>query len=328
MAQLINAETDQHLWAETYDRDLTDIFAIQSDVALQIAGALEAELSQEERTRIGKEPTRDVRADQLYLEAKHCLTRWTQQGLDQGLKYLEQAIDRDPDYALAHATVGWAYTEIGMGVVGALPPGEAFERAQQAVRRALEIDSGLAEAHAVLGHLNYAADYDWAGAEAELKRAIELNPNSGEAYDFYGLMLSAVERYDEAMQAQRRAHELDPLAHRLDIVTTLLRTGRYDEALSAATRVLQVEPHLALAHATLGWAYLLQGVLTRASPRCSRRLPSLPRARCTERSSDRRTGAWGKSTGRETCCGSSKSSPGSDTSGQRYPAACRLNSSA
>jgi len=260
VAQLIDAETDRHLWAETYDRDLTDIFAIQTDVALQIAAALEAELSHEERTRIRKEPTDDVEAYQLYLLGRHCILRWTQEGVDKGLKYLEQAVARDPNYALAYATIAQAYTDIGLGVAGSLPSEEAFQRAKAAVARALELDPGLAEAHAALGHLRYVCDYDWAGAEQELKRAIELNPNSGNAYDFYGLMLSALERYDEAIEMQRRAHELDPLAHRMDIVTTLLRAGRYDEALRAVTRVLEVEPHFALAHATLGWAYLLKGM--------------------------------------------------------------------
>ncbi|HEY3012926.1 MAG TPA: protein kinase, partial [Gemmatimonadales bacterium] len=248
VAQLLDADSDRHLWAETYDRELTDIFAIQTDVALQIASALEAELTHEERTRIRKEPTDDLQAYQLYLQAKHCLTRWTQEGMDRALEYLEQAVARDPNYALAYATTAWAYTDLALAVAGSLPSGEAFQRAKTAVARALQIDSGLAEAHAVLGHLKYACDYDWAGAEAELKRAIELNPNSGEAYDFYGLMLSSLERYDEAIEMQRRAHELDPLAHRIDIVTTLLRAGRYDEALRTVTRVLDVEPHLALAH--------------------------------------------------------------------------------
>jgi eukaryotic-like serine/threonine-protein kinase len=260
VGQLIDAETDRHLWAETYDRELTDIFAIQTDVALQIAGALEAELSHEERTRIRQEPTADLQAYQLYLKAKHCLTRWTGEGVDQGLKYLDEAVARDPDYALAHATIAWAYLDMGIGVVGSVPSAEAFQRSKAAVARALEIDSGLAQAHAVLGHLRYACDYDWAGAEQELKRAIELNPNSGEAYDFYGLLLSSLERYDEAIEVQRRAHELDPLAHRMDIVTTLLRAGRHDEALRAVTRVLEVEPYLALAHLTLGWVYLLTGM--------------------------------------------------------------------
>jgi serine/threonine-protein kinase len=260
VAQLIDRETDRHLWGETYDRELTDIFAIQSDVALQIASALKAELTQEERSRIRKEPTDDVEAYQLYLQGRHCMHRWTGEGMEQGIKHLEQAIARDLDYALAYAAIAYAYTDMGIGVAGVLPPNEAFERAKAAVGRALEIDSGLAEAHAVLAHLKYACDYDWAGAEEELKLALELNPNSGDTYDIYGLMLASLERYDEAAEMQRRAHELDPLAHRIDISTTLLRAGRYDDAYRAVTRVLEVEPHLALAHATLGWVHLLRGM--------------------------------------------------------------------
>jgi len=259
VAQLIDPDSDQQVWTETYDRKLTDIFAIQSDVALQIAAALKAQLSPEEHTRIRKEPTSDIEAYQQYLLARHCVVRWTREGFEQALKHLEQALARDPNYALAYATIAYVYTDIGVGVAGTLPPEEAFRRAKAAVGRALEIDSGLAEARAVLGHLKYACDYDWAGAEEELRRAIELNPNSGDAYDIYGLMLSALERYDEALEMQRRAHELDPLAHRMDIATTFLRAGRYDEALTAVTQIVEVDPHVALAHATLGWARLLSG---------------------------------------------------------------------
>jgi serine/threonine protein kinase/Tfp pilus assembly protein PilF len=259
VAQLIDAESDRHLWAETYDRELTDIFAIQSDVALHIASALRAELSPEERRRMDKEPTDNVDAYQRYLLGKHCLARWTEEGVGQALRYLEQAIEQDPNYALAYSTIAYAYTDIAVGVMGSIPSDEAFRRAKAAAARALEIDSGLAEAHAVLGHIKYACDYDWVGAEAELRLALELDPNSGDTYDIYGLMLASLERYDEAIQMQRRAHELDPLAHRMDIATTFLRAGRYDEGLNAVMRVLETEPHLALAHATLGWGYILTG---------------------------------------------------------------------
>jgi tetratricopeptide (TPR) repeat protein len=228
-------------------------------VALQIAAALKAELSAEEKSRIRRAPTGDVVAYQLYVLGQQCLTRWTQEGVDKGIRYLEQAVERDPDYALAYTALGYVYTDMGLGVAGALPSDEAFRRAKSAVARALEIDPGLAEAHAVLGYLKVGCDYDWAGAEVELKQAIELNPNSGNAYDYYGLLLSALERYDEALVMQQRAHELDPLVHRgIDIATTLLRAGRSDEALGTIARVLDVDPHFALAHATLGWAYLLK----------------------------------------------------------------------
>ena len=259
-AQLLDADTDRHLWAETYDRELTDIFAIQSDVALQIAAALQTELTHEEQTRIRKEPTEDVEAYQLYLLGRHSLLRWTGDGVLQGLNYLEQAVARDPGYALAYAAIAHAYTEVGLGIAGELSAREAYERARAAVTRALELDPGLAEAHAMLGFLKFVGDYDWKGAEAEFRRAIELNPNSGDAYDTYGLMLSALGRFDEALAAQRRAHELDPLSHRHDAATTLMRAGRYDEALRLAARIIELEPEFALAYATQGWAYLLKGM--------------------------------------------------------------------
>ncbi|HEU4699988.1 MAG TPA: protein kinase [Gemmatimonadales bacterium] len=259
VAQLIDADSDRHLWAETYDRELTDIFAIQSDVALNIAAALEAELTHDERRRIRREPTKDLQAYQLYLQGKHCLARSTEEGMRQALDYFAQALARDPDYALAHATTGYVYSEIASGVAGALPPAEAYRQAEAAATRALAIDPGLAEAHAVMGFLHFARDYDWDAAERAFCRALELNPNSGDVLDYYGRMLTALERYDEALAVQRRAHELDPLAHRVDIATTLLRAGRHAEAVVVATEVLEVEPYLALAHATLGWAHLLSG---------------------------------------------------------------------
>jgi serine/threonine protein kinase/tetratricopeptide (TPR) repeat protein len=259
VAQLIDAASDEHLWTETYDRQLTDIFAIQTDVALQIAAALEAELSPEERSRIRKEPTRDVHAYELYLLGRNCINQWTDEGIQQGIKHLEQAVARDPNYALAYAVLGHAYTELGLAIAGSIRPEEAFSKAKAAVSRALALDPGLAEAHAMLGFLRFVCDYDWTGAEQEFKRALELNPNSGQACDAYGLMLAALERYDEAIEVQRRAHELDPLAHRLDIATTFLRAGRYDEAFQVASRVTELEPHLQMAHSTLAWVYLMTG---------------------------------------------------------------------
>jgi eukaryotic-like serine/threonine-protein kinase len=260
IAQLIDGETDRHLWAETYDRELTDIFAIQTDVALQIAAALEAELSPEERSRIRKQPTRNVQAYQQYLLGKHCLSRWTKEGTDQGIEHLEQAVALDPAYALAYVAMGHTYTLLGTGIAGDLHPDEAFRRAKMAVAKAMELDPSLAEAHAVLAFVRFVCDFDWTGAEKEFRRAIELDPNSGETYDSYGLMLAGLERYDEAIEVQRRAHELDPLTHRLDLATTFLRAGRYDEALEIATRVNRQDPHFALGRSTLGWAYLHKGL--------------------------------------------------------------------
>ncbi len=253
VAQLIDAGTDQHLWAETYDRQLTDIFAIQTEVALHIAGALKAELSPDEKARMGREPTSDLRAYQLYLQGRNCFIRYTADAVRQAIRYFEEAIERDPRYALAHASVGLAFMELGE--IGALRPDEAYPRAAKAAARALALDPELGEAHCVAGFCRLAIDLDWAGAEEGLKRALELSPSSADTYDLYGRLCSALERYDEAIALQERAQELDPLAHPADVATSLLRAGRYDEALEAARRAIALGRDSARGHATLGWAY-------------------------------------------------------------------------
>jgi serine/threonine protein kinase/Tfp pilus assembly protein PilF len=259
VAQLIDAETDQHLWAETYDRQLTDIFAIQMEVALHIAAALKAELSPDERARIGKEPTSDVRAYQLYLQGRHCFIRYTEEGIHQAIKYFEEAIERDPRYALAYASVAMAYTELGE--VGTLSPDEAYPRAKAAASRALALDPELGEAHCTVAFGKFVYDFDWTGAEKEFKRALELSPSNADTYDLYGRLCSALERYDEAIAMQQRAQELDPLAHRADVATAFLRAGRYDEALEAAGRAIALDRDYARGHSTIGWAYLGKGRL-------------------------------------------------------------------
>ena len=262
VAQLIDAETDQHLWAETYDRQFTDIFAIQSDVALQIAAAVNAEISTGEKTRIGKEPTSDLEAYHLYLKGQHCLLRYTSEGIRQGLEYFEQAIEKDPNYALAFTGVATACVILGMGFrPGEIRPHEAYRRAKDAVAKAVDIDDELGDAHGILAFLKFVSDFDWTGAEREFKRAIELNPGSW-TYAVYGLMLSALERYDEAIAAQRRAQELDPLTavHSSDIASTLLRADRYDEAMQEAKRLIEMQPDFPMGHSTLGWAYVKKGM--------------------------------------------------------------------
>src|SRR5437899_2676295 len=256
---LIDADTDQHLWAETYDRQLTDVFAIQTDVALQIAAALQAELSPDERTRIHKEPTRDLQAYQLYLQGRHCLVKFTEPGIRRGIEYFEQAIAKDPEYALAHAGVAMAFTELGGQGGGAVTPAQAYERAKEAAAKALALDGALGEARCMLAFLKFVCDFDWTGAEAEFKRALDLSPGSADTYDLYGRMLSALMRHDEAIAMVKRAQELDPLAHRTDVASMLVRAGRYGEAVQAATRAVEFDRDDPRGRAILGWAHLKNG---------------------------------------------------------------------
>ena len=257
VAQLIDTETDRHLWTESYDRRLTDIFEIQTDVALRIAAALEAELSPDETARLRKEPTSDVQAYQLYLRGRHWNMRFTPEGISKGIEYFNQAIERDPGYALAHTAVALAYTELALGEgVGRIRPDQAYALAKDAAAKALHLDEGLGEAHAALAFLKYVHDFDWAGAEQEFQRALELNPNSADTCDAYGRMLAALGRHDEAIAVLERAQQLDPVAHRQDVASAMLRAGRNEEALQASTRGVEFDPLDPRGHSTRGWALL------------------------------------------------------------------------
>ena len=260
VAQLIQAATDQHLWAETYDRQLTDIFAIQTDVALHIAAALKAELDPAERSRIRKVPTSDMEAYQLFLRGRHCVVRDTEEGILKAIEFFEQAIEKDPNYALAYAGIAQAYAEFGRLGAAAVKPDVAYQRAKVAVARALELDSGLADAHCMLALLKFMSDYDWVGAEREFKRALELDPGSAFTCDFYGQLCMALERYDEAFVLLERARELDPMVRGSDRATLLLRRERYEEARLVAATVIEFDPNFARGHATLGWACLKLGM--------------------------------------------------------------------
>ncbi len=260
VANLIDATTDRQLWGETYDRQLTDYFAIQTDVALQIVAALQAELSHAERSRIHREPTTSVQAHQRYLQGRFWYTRYTEDGIEKGLEYFRQAVAADPGYALAHTAIAFAYAEIVAGQGGLpLKPEVAYQRARESIARALELDPDLGEAHSVLGLLKMTHDFDWAGAEAEFKLALELSPGAADIYDHYGWLCAALERYDEALAMVQRAQELDPLVHRSDVASTLLRAGRYEEALEAARRSIEFDGDHIRGRATMAWACIKTG---------------------------------------------------------------------
>jgi serine/threonine protein kinase/Tfp pilus assembly protein PilF len=258
VAQLIDVDSDRYLWTDIYDRRLTDIFEIQTDVALQIAAALRTELTVDEHARLRKEPTSNVEAYKLYLQGRHWYVTYTTSGMHQAISYFERAIAIDPSYALAYASMAIAYTEIAE--IGAVPPGPAIARARAAAATALELDPNLAESHSTVAYLDM-CDFEWELAEQGFKRALELNPSSADTYDLYGRLCSAQERFDEAIALLRRAQAMDPLAHRLDVATTLLRAGRYVEATVGAEGALAFEPDLDRAHATLGWALIKRGMI-------------------------------------------------------------------
>jgi len=257
VAKLVDPETGRHLWAETYDRQLTDIFAIQTDVALHIADALKAELTRDERERVRRQPTKDLNAYQLFLQGREWFIKYTPDSLTRAIEYFDRAIARDPAFALAYAHLAMAYIELAEN--GVIAPDVSYGRASEAAATAVRLDPELGAAHCTMGYLKTVREFDWATAEQEFKRALELRPSNADAFDLYGRLCAAHERYDEAIAMHERANELDPLAHRLDVVTTLLRAGRYDQAVLRAEVAVELDPDYDRARATLGWAYLLSG---------------------------------------------------------------------
>ncbi|HUN85960.1 MAG TPA: winged helix-turn-helix domain-containing protein [Terracidiphilus sp.] len=259
VAQLVDAATDEHVWSETYDRDLTDIFAIQTDVALNIANALRAELSKDERTRLSRWPTYNLDAYDLYLRGRHWFYRFTEEGYQRSIVAVDGAIALDPGFAKAWAAIAEAHAGLCMdGFVGGSPD-ESIALAKLAVAKALEMDEELAEAHGILGLIRFAFDFDWAGAEQELRKALELCPGNAQIHDYYGWLCFSQERYDDALREVRRARDLDPIIIHSDVAATLLRAGRNEEALDEARRMVTIESGSPRCNSMLGWALIFNG---------------------------------------------------------------------
>ena len=252
VTQLVDPVTGRGLWSETYDRQLTDIFAIQSEVAVSIATTLRTTLSPAEHGRLQREPTKDLTAYSYYVTGRHLLIEFSNETMRRAIESFEKAVARDPDYAEAHAGIAYAWLELGE--TGAEPPEIAYGHARSAAERALERDPELAAAHCFLGYLRVVTAFDWAGAEAGLRRAIELQPGFADAYDLYGRLCGAMRRFDEAIANSERAQLLDPLAHRNDLATQYMRAGRDEEALAVIKRWADTEFGGPRTFATLGWA--------------------------------------------------------------------------
>ena len=256
VAQLVDVQSDHNLWTETYDRQLNDVFAIQTDVALHIAAALQAQLSPDEKLRIGKQPTSDMQAYQLYLQGRRAQSAFTDVSLQSSLDLFEQAIALDPRMAVAYAGIAMTYAELGE--TGMVATDVAYPKAREAVTKALAIDPDLADAHTVLAQL-HVFDFEWEKAENGFKRALQLSPSNADAWGLYGRMCAAQGRHDDAIAMQRRSHLLDPLEHQSDLTNAVLRAGKYEEAVQLGEAGVRKSPDYDRAHMTLAWAYLLSG---------------------------------------------------------------------
>jgi TolB-like protein/Flp pilus assembly protein TadD len=263
-AQLIDVQSQEHLWSQDYNRELKGIFAIQSDIAQRVAEALKVQLLAGEKQQIGKEGTSDLEAYSLYLKGHYSFDKQTKEGLLKAIDYFEQAIEKDPNYALAYAWMSLSYSTLGWWAY--LPPKEVFPKAKVAAEKALELDNALAEGYSASGTIKMVYDYDWSGAERDLKRSLELNSSSGWAHNVYGSYLMYTGRFDEAIVERKRAVELDPLTltRHKNLALTFIYARRYDQAIDHCRRILEWEPNYWDAHRWLGRAYLEKGMYEEA----------------------------------------------------------------
>ena len=259
--QLINATTDGHLWAEIYDRKLTDIFKVETDIAKTIAETLQAKLTGSEEHAISVKPTADAAAYQLYLKGRFFWGRRSGDNIPKAIEYFEEAIRQDPNYALAYAGLAEAWITL---------PGHASARlqdvkpkAKEAALKSLQIDDTLAGAHTALAQVLF-FDLDFAGAIKEFQRAIDLDPNYATAHHWYANgPLLALGRFDEAVAEGARAVELDPLSPIINVnqANNFIIAGRYDEAIQQIRKALELDPEFGYAHSNLGLALELKGDL-------------------------------------------------------------------
>jgi TolB-like protein/Tfp pilus assembly protein PilF/predicted Ser/Thr protein kinase len=259
-AQLIEARTDRHLWAESYERNLRDILSLQREVARAIAGEIRIKLTPQEQARLASARRVDPEAYEAYLKGRHHCDKWTEEGFNRGIQYLEQAVRKDPSHAASHAALADCYC--WFGIWGYAPPTVVYPKARAAATKALELDETLAEAHAALGRVKLDSDWDFSGADSEFKRAIELNPSSATAHFQYGFYLTSMTRFEQGIAEMNRAQALYPTSA---MITTWVgwsyaSARRYDDGIVQLKKALELDPNFAYAHAMLAWIYAAKGM--------------------------------------------------------------------
>lgn len=259
--QMIEGASDLHLWSESYDRELKDIFAIQSDIAQQVASALRVRLLSNEKKDIERKPTENMQAYQLYLQGIYHLNRETREDAAKALGYLQKATGLDPNFALAYASISDYYHTASH--YNWLSPEDAFPKMKEFATRALELDSRLAEGHASLGAVYFHYDWNWREAEKEFARAIELKPSYDGAYSMYYYLLAVMGRYPESYEIAKRGAEASPQfgvrGWGSALAGALLRMGRASEAVTRVEELVAQDPDYAGLHSFLGIVYFEAG---------------------------------------------------------------------
>ena len=256
-AQLINVSDGYHLWSKDYDGDVKDILNFQSNVAEQVVQALQVKLGGEGTRVLAKKPTENPEAHRLYLLGRYEFAKYTQTGWNNAIRYYEQALKLDPNYALAYCGLADNYAYMGSVV---MPEKEAIAKEKEFAQKALELDPELAEAHMSLA-LTLVADYDWRNGLKEFDRALELNPNLAFAYELQAWTVNGLGRFDEAIAKTRKAVELDPLNPFFQMSLSFYQywARQYDDAIVQARKTLEMDPNSAISHVLLGLSFLKKG---------------------------------------------------------------------
>jgi serine/threonine-protein kinase len=258
-SQLIRGATDEHIWSQSYERDLRDVLALQAEVARAIAGEIKVALTPQERTRLAAAPPVDPRVHEVYLRGRFHWSKRSEPNLRKAIDYFQEAIRLDPGYAPAHSGLADAYIAL-VFPVGALSPNEGFPKARAEARRALEIDEGLPEGHASSAALKMMYEWDWAGSENEFRRSLELDPNYSHAHHYYSHLLLATGRTAESEAESRKALDVDPLSSNLNnhLGWHYLYARQTDEAIDQLRKTIELDPQYFMAHVFLSRAYEMQ----------------------------------------------------------------------
>jgi tetratricopeptide (TPR) repeat protein len=254
-AQLIRAATDEHLWAESYDRTMDDLLALQSDVSRSVAREIALKLRPDEEAGFARTHAIDTEAHELYLRGRYFWNRRDREGLQRAIAYFKQATEKAPHYALAYAGLADAYTILGNWSV--LEPRQAYPQAKEAASRALELDSTLAEAHVALAFAQHLYDWNWIEAEHGFKRAIRLNPSYASGHSWYALFLATQKRHDESIAEGWRAQEVDPLSPIINSTAAWVHyeARQYGEAIRQCRTFLERNAEFPQTYLILGLAY-------------------------------------------------------------------------
>jgi TolB-like protein/Tfp pilus assembly protein PilF len=263
--QLINALTDAHLWADIYDRKLTDLFSVESDIAKTIADTLQAKLTGSERVSIAKTPTANPEAYELYLKGRFFWNKRTAAHLRKSTEYFDQAIEKDPNYALAYAALAQAWLLLPAYNGGA--PKDCFPKAESAAKKALALDDNSADAHAALAAVMGLYHFDLAGSIAEYERALQLNPNDATTHHWLANeALAATGQTEREISEMKRALELDPLSLIINtnVGVAYFHARRFDEAIAQLRKTVEMDPGFYFVHYNLGQALELKGSIPEA----------------------------------------------------------------